>query len=299
MTQQGATTRGAKRRVGFISAVLTGSAALIVPATPLGAQQADQEEAVTSQQAEATELARKTQNPVSSLISLPFQNNTSFQIGPFDRTANVLNIQPVIPVELSSSINLISRAILPVVSSPDVTRPDGTTWGLGDLNYTAFLSPAKPGALIWGAGPVLLFPTGTSEDTGSGKWGAGPSIVLLGMPGKTVLGVLVNNVWSFAGASDRADLNQMLLQYFINYNFPGGWYLASAPIITSNWTKPAREGWTVPFGGGGGKIFRIGRRPMNGSIQAFYNAVTPKNEAGERIGPEWSLRLQLQLLFPK
>jgi len=29
-----------------------------------------------------TELAKQTQNPVSDLISLPFQNNTNFDIGP-------------------------------------------------------------------------------------------------------------------------------------------------------------------------------------------------------------------------
>jgi hypothetical protein len=180
-----------------------------------------------------------------------------------------------------------------------VTRPDGTTWGLGDLNYTAFFTSANPGAVMLGAGPVLLFPTATSDETGSGKWGAGPSIVLVATPGSTLLGVLINNIWSYAGDSDRESLNQMLFQYFINYNFPGGWYLSSAPIITSDWTKPASEGWVVPFGGGGGKIVKLGRQPINLSVQAFYNVVTPEDEEGNRIGPEWSLRLQLQLLFPK
>jgi hypothetical protein len=104
------------------------------------------------------DLARAAQNPVADLISLPFQNNTIFGFGPFDRTGNLLNIQPVIPANLSSKVNLISRAILPVVTAPDVTRPEGTTWGLGDLVYTAFFSPAKPSALIWGAGPVLQIP---------------------------------------------------------------------------------------------------------------------------------------------
>jgi hypothetical protein len=129
--------------------------------------------------------------------------------------------------------------------------------------------------------------------------GAGPSIVLVATPGNTLIGLLVNNVWSYAGSSDRDDLNQMLIQYFVNYNFPGGWYVSSGPIITSDWTKQANEGWIVLFGGGGGKIFKIGRQPINGSVQAFYNVVTPKDDDGNRVGPEWSLRLQLQLLFPK
>ncbi len=136
--------------------------ALLVPASSLRAQAEQDEDAYET---EESSLAAKSQNPVADLISVPFQNNTIFGIGPFNRTANLLNIQPVIPVNLSSSVNLISRAILPVVTAPDVTRPDGTTWGLGDLVYTAFFSPAKPGALIWGAGPVLQFPTGTSDAT--------------------------------------------------------------------------------------------------------------------------------------
>ena len=272
--------------------LLSGSLALLVPAGSLRAQEEQDEE-------EASELAAQSQNPVGDLISLPFQNNTLFGIGPFNRTANVLNIQPVIPVGLSSSVNLINRAILPVVSAPDATQPDGTTWGLGDLVYTAFFSPAKPGALIWGAGPVLQFPTGTSDATGSGKWGVGPSVVLLGMPGRMVIGILANNIWSYAGSSDRDDINQMLIQYFVNYNFQGGWYLSSAPIITSNWKAESHAGWVVPFGGGVGRVFPIGRQPVNLSAQFYYNAITPKTEDGTRIGPEWSLRVSFAFLFPK
>jgi hypothetical protein len=157
------------RRIGTTS--LTALLALSIFAAPLRAQDPGEEARPADQEAQAADLAKAAQNPIGNLISVPFQNNTSFQIGPFNRTSNVLNIQPVIPVELSGSILLINRVILPVVSSPDVTRPNGTTWGLGDLNYTAFFTPADAGPLMVGAGPVLLFPTGTSDDTGSGKWG--------------------------------------------------------------------------------------------------------------------------------
>ena len=49
-----------------------------------------------------TDLAKQTQNPVADLISLPFQNNTSFGIGPNNRMQNVLNIQPVVPFSCDS-----------------------------------------------------------------------------------------------------------------------------------------------------------------------------------------------------
>jgi hypothetical protein len=48
-------------------------------------------------------------------------------------------------------------------------------------------------------------------------------------------------------------VNAFLMQPFINYNFPGGWYLTSAPILTASWKadKPG-DVWTIPLGGGFG-----------------------------------------------
>ncbi len=113
------------------------------------------------------------------------------------------------------------------------------------------------------------------------------------MPGSWVIGALASNVWSVAGDDDRADVNSFLGQYFINYNYPSGWYLTSAPIITANWEADSGEKWTVPFGGGIGKVFRIGKQPMNINTQVFYNVQRPTN------GARWQWRFQIQLLFPK
>ena len=301
----------ARRNVTLIGPILLGALWTVsIPAGPLQAQDEilEEEEEVIAEEEDHSDLAKAAQNPLASLISLPFQNNTSFGIGddPIDLTSNVLNIQPVVPFELSGSLNLITRTILPIVAAPtvNVIDPDdpslaSTTWGLGDLLWTGWFTPVTDGIVMVGVGPALLFPTGTSDDTGQGKWGAGPSVVFVATPGSALLGFLVNNIWSYAGPSDRRDVNQMVIQYFINYNLPKGWYLSSAPIITANWEEPAGRKWIVPFGGGGGKVFKIGKQPINSQIQAFYNAVTPKDNEGDRVGPEWSLRLQLQLLFPK
>ncbi|MFZ0611634.1 MAG: hypothetical protein WAM73_05295 [Desulfobacterales bacterium] len=78
-----------------------------------------------------------------------------------------------------------------------------------------------------------------------------------------------------------------------NYNFPGGFYLTSGPIITADWKAGSGDRWTVPLGGGAGKIVRFGRLPVNLQLQAFYNVVTPDNYA------DWQLRFQYQFLFPK
>ncbi len=244
-----------------------------------------------AQQTDDASLAKAAQNPIAKLISVPIQNNLNFGLGPYDRIQNITNIQPVIPVTIGKW-NLINRTIMPVIRQPDIASPEGAVFGLGDINHTTFISPAQPGRIVWGVGPSITLRSATDDMLGSGKWSAGPSAVVLTMPGKWVIGALVNNIWSFAGDSERAAVNAFLLQYFVNYNLPKGWYLSSAPIITANW-KAKNGKWTVPFGGGVGRVFRIGKQAMNAQVQAFGSSVRPEN------GPSWTLRLQLQFLFPK
>ena len=238
------------------------------------------------------ELAKQVQNPVANLISLPLQNNINTGIGPDDETQNILNIQPVWPMALNDDWNLITRTILPLTSQPDILTGKGRINGLGDTTFTAFLSPRNSGSVTWGAGPVLLLPTATDGKLGADKWGVGASAVILTMPGKWVIGSLFSNVWSVVGSGDQ-DINLFTWQYFVNYNLPDSWYLTSAPIITANWEADSSNRWTVPFGGGVGKIFRIGEQPMNAQISAYKNVESPE------LGADWQIRLQLQFLFPK
>lgn len=247
-----------------------------------------------SQEMDAEALAKKAQNPIANMISLPLQNNTSFGIGEYDRSQNVLNVQPVIPASLGNW-NLINRFIAPIIWQPDVLQEDGTTFGLGDIVYQGFFTPAKSGKVTWGVGPVLIFPTATDIRLGSEKWSAGPAAIVVAFVNKWVLGGVIYNAWSYAGNSDRADVNAGVFQYFVNYNLPKAWYLTSAPIISVNWNAREDDQWIVPFGGGAGKIFGIGKQKFNGQVSAYYNAVKPAT----MDGPDWSLRFQLVFLFPK
>lgn len=240
-----------------------------------------------------SDLAKKTQNPVSDLISVPFQNNFNFGVGPDDDLQYILNVQPVIPVRITENWNLINRVIAPFIYQPELAPGFGDEFGLGDIQYQGFFSPANSGSVIWGAGPVVQFPTATDDSLGTEKWSAGPGFVALTIKGPWVFGGLVNNIWSFAGDDDREDVNQMLVQPFVNYNFQGGWYLSSSPIITANWEADDDNTWTVPLGGGAGKIFRIGNQPVNAQLTSYYNVEHPSQ------GAEWQLRAQIQLLFPK
>jgi hypothetical protein len=273
----------------FVSAL---SGLLLAFAPALCAQSAQQ---APHAGASTEDLQKATQNPVASLISVPFQDNTDINIGTYSRNKNTLNIQPVIPTRVSEKWNLINRIITPVIYQPEISQPHLGTFGLGDMQPTFFFSPSKPAKLIWGVGPALLLPTATDDNLGTGKWSAGPGLVALIQPPKWTIGVLVNNLWSFAGPSSRADVNTMTLQYFVNYNLQKGWYLSSDPILSANWNAPSGNVWLVPFGGGIGRIFKAGAQPMNGKISFFGNAVRPDILAS----PTWQMRVQLALLFPR
>jgi hypothetical protein len=204
-----------------------------------------------------------------------------------------LNIQPVIPVQLSDKWNLITRIIQPIVWQPYPNQNTGGANGLGDINPSFFVSPGKPGKVIWGAGPAFVIPTATSTLLGQGKLSLGPSLVALAQPGHWTIGALVNNVFSVAGSTHRPYVNQMLLQYFINYNMKKGWYLSMSPILTADWRATSGNVWTVPFGGGVGRIMKLGFQPVNISAEFYGSAVYPSGTS------PWGMRLQIALLFPK
>jgi hypothetical protein len=259
----------------------------------------------TTAQGASEELVKQTQNPVADLISVPFQNNFNFSAGPdHNHQVYLLNIQPVIPFHLTEEWNLITRTIMPVINLPSLAPGVGSAAGLGDINPTLFLSPAKSSELIWGVGPTFTLPTASDKLLGNGKFSLGPSLVGLRMQGPWVYGALMNNQWSVAGWGN-GHVNQMVLQPFVNYNLPDHWYLLSVPLITANWAAAhAGDIWTVPIGGGFGKLFRLGdvlpleghaiaKLPINTQLQAFGNVARPD------AGAKWQLRFQFQFLFPK
>lgn len=247
--------------------------------------------------AEKKELAKQSQNPVAKLISVPFENNFNGDYGPDNSKQNVLNIKPVIPMPIGENWNLINRVIMPVVSQPGISGGPSRQNGLGDTTYQGFISPAEPGKVIWGLGPSLQVPTHTDEVLGNENWAAGPAAVVLAMPGHWVLGGLISQVWDFAGSSNDGsddDISLMVVQPFLNYNFDGGWYVSSAPVITANFEadKSSNE-WTVPMGGGVGRVFRVGKQAVNAKMAYYYNVEKPD------FGAQWDLQLTLTFLFPK
>jgi hypothetical protein len=242
----------------------------------------------------ATDLAKKTQNPVADLISLPFQWNSYFETGPKGKTQNVLLIQPVIPMSLNDTWNFINRPIIPLIEQPPFMDGQSRNHGLGNIQFQGFFSPKEPvNDWILGFGPYLEFPTNSGPDGrfGSDNWSAGPAFVALQMKGPWVYGGLLTQLWTYYGNDPEVNLSSF--QPIVNYNLKDGWYLNYSPVITYNWSADSSEAWTVPVGGGIGKVFHIGKQPINAKVAAFHNIESPRN------GADWQLQVQVQFLFPK
>ena len=244
--------------------------------------------ATAPEQSEDSAAKDAAQNPVAAAISVPFQNNVYYGVGPYRRAENALLIEPVIPFRLSQKWMVISRTITPVEVAPRLSPHDPVDYGLGNIQPQFYFSPAHPGKFIWGAGPQLWLPTATDSELGTNKWGGGPAMVGLIRQGHWLGGSLLSN--QFAGVNHK-HVDSMTLNPFLFYNMPHGWYFVSTPIMTADWTASRSNRWTVPVGGGVGRVFKLGAQPLNARAE-FFNDV--RTAAG---GSDWQMQTQLQFLF--
>ena len=194
----------------------------------------------------SAELAKKLANPISDLVSVPFQFNWEQNVGPSELTRFILNVQPVMPFELNADWNLITRVIMPLVSQPPLFSGGEAAFGISDITTSFFLSPRKagPGSRL-GAGPVIVLPSTSEPTLGSGKWSVGPTVVALKQDGPWTFGALWNQVWSFSGDASRADVNQMFLQPFLAYQATHTVTLTVQSEMTANWEADDQK-WTDP-----------------------------------------------------
>jgi hypothetical protein len=238
------------------------------------------------------ELAKQLANPIASLISVPFKLNWDTSIGPANADRYTLNIQPVIPLSLGHDWNLISRTIVPIVDAQSPVSGGSHESGSGDILQSFFFSPKAPTAegWIWGAGPVLLLRSASNDAIGGEKWGAGPTAVLLKQAGGWTYGALANHLWSFAGASDRANVRATFLQPFLSYTMKTATTYTLNTESTYDWNA---NQWTVPVNLTVSQLMRFGKQPVSFAFGVRGYAERP---AG---GPDWGLTLTVTFLFPK
>ena len=241
---------------------------------------------------EQAELAKKLNNPVADLISVPIQGNWDTGIGPEDADRTTINVQPVIPITLNETWNVISRTILPIIDAESPVSGGSDESGLGDVTQSFFFSPKAPteAGWIWGAGPALLIPTASDDVLGTGKWAAGPTAVVLKQENGWTLGALGNHLWSYAGDSDRSEVNATYLQPFLAYTTKTYTTLTLNTESTYDWNDSQ---WTVPINLVASQLVKIGKLPISFGLGYRDYVEAPDG------GPDWGLRFVITFLFPK
>jgi hypothetical protein len=242
---------------------------------------------------ESAELAKQLANPVASLVSVPFQFNWDGPVGANDDTRSLVNFQPVMPFSMSKDWNFIARVIVPVLSQPPLAEGQLARFGISDVLFSAFISPAQPKGFVWGVGPVMSLPMSADPYIGSGKLGIGPTGLILKQSGQVTVLALVNHVFSVAGSDARGDVNQTYLQPALSYGTKTGWTYSISTETTANWEAESGQEWTVPIIAGVSKVVRLGRRPI--SIGANYGHYVAAPDGA----PSWKIRTLVVLLFPK
>lgn len=257
-------------------------AAASLAAAPVGAQTSSEE------------LAKKLSNPVAALISVPIQINYDDEIGKAELGKKwTTNVQPVIPIEIDTHWNVISRTIVPLVSQTDIFAGSGRQTGLGDVVQSLFFSPKAPtaGGWIWGAGPVFLLPTGTEDLLSGGKWGAGPTAVVLRQKDGWTFGALGNHIWSFAGDSARSPISATFVQPFVSFTTKTATTYGLNTESTYDW-KSSR--WTVPLNVSVSQVLKVGDQLISVGGGLRYWAKAPDSAPSG-----WGARVVVTLLFPK
>lgn len=241
--------------------------------------------------ADEAELAKKLQNPVADLISVPLQSNWDFAYQDSKTTRYTLNVQPVIPITLTENWNLITRTIVPVIDAESPVAGASDKCGLGDIVQSFFLSPTEPvGGWILGGGPVFLYPSATDDALGNEKWGAGPTIVALRQQSGWTYGILANHLQSFAGDTDRQKVSATFLQPFLSYTFKTLTTLTLNTETTYDWKH---EQWNVPINVLASQLVKLGPLPVQFGLGARAYADSPSG------GPDWGLRFVVTFLLPK
>ena len=251
--------------------------------------------------ASATDVAKKLANPVAAMISLPIQPNYQPNLGLNDEGGQwLINVQPVVPIDLNDDWNIISRTIVPIISKDTGIPGADRINGLSDIVQSAWLSPKAPteSGWIWGAGAAFLIPSATDDALGADRWGAGPTGLALRQDGPWTYGGLFNHIWSFAG-SDRFDengnvannVNQTFIQPFLTYITPESVTFALNTETQYDWE---REQWTVPINFVVTKVMKFGNQMVSLGGGVTYWAEAPD------AGPEgFGVRLLAVFIFPK
>jgi hypothetical protein len=239
------------------------------------------------------DLAMRLRSKVSDLITLPFENDLQFGVGPARTTTNTLNIQPIVPFPLSGAWRIVTRTIVPVeYESPELAQGMPGKKGMGDVNLSCFLSPNfKANGWQWGIGPVINLPTSASPAFGYGRWAAGPTAVVVKQKGGLSYDMLVNHQWAFGKAGvGNGEVSATLIDPALSYTWNDGLSFDGEAQSTFDWIA---HQWTIMARLGGGYVVNPGGIPVSLELDGLvYPARGPAD-------PHWGIALVVTLILKK
>lgn len=239
-------------------------------------------------------IRQQALDPTADLKQFHIQNRFIPSTFGADGYANILTNRIVYPMPATRLLpRRLWRADFPIV-----TAPGGPT-GLSDIRLLGLGISRKRDVGNWGwwrygLGPVFVFPTETEDRLGSGKWQIGPAAgaVLGARNMKWQLAIIIQNSFSFAGKSNRPDVNRLIWQPIAAYFLEKGWYVGLQGTPKSvNWENDAAL--TFPVSARIGKVFKLRKRYINLFVEPEYTAVHEEEPV-----PEWSILLGFNFLFP-
>lgn len=231
-------------------------------------------------------LVKQANAPVSSILQLRLQDTYQPEFSDTDGLGNVLTFSVTMPLPKHRLLPLPQLSLLTIPAA--VTMPGGLT-GFGDVRFLDIAVFHVGNTIIWGVGPTFVFPTSSRPETGQGKWQVGPAAAVAFAPEKWLVGVLVQNPISFAGDSDRKDVNFMTVQPFVTYQLGNGWFIRSQPQMVFNWKNGHQQ---LPLDFGFGRVFKIGRQDLNCFVEPFWNITH------DGVAPKYGITFGISLLYP-
>lgn len=257
--------------------------AALLAAGPVHASEADRE------------LAKIGQLPAPYAARIRFTNDLNGGLGLRDRTQVISTLEGAIPFPfygLPSSLHLV----LPLVWQPVDYAVRGGQYGMGDFEARWYALPGAQEKVTWGLGPAIRLPTGTDSTIGQHKWSAGVSGAVGYAPGPWVFSLEAQQLWSLLGPASRPEVNELQLRPQVVFHLPGNWFLVTAPTIVASWGKRSADRWTVPLGGGFGRIFSIYTQRLTLGLEAYAPVVHPTASGGSWA--DWTVRAQVGLPIP-
>jgi hypothetical protein len=233
-----------------------------------------------------SDLVKQANAPISSILQIRLQDSYAPQFWDLHGRGNTFSVAMTMPLP---KYRLLPFPQLSLLTLPVAVTPPGEVTGFGDVRLADIAVFNAGHGLLWGLGATLIFPTASTPVTGQGKWQAGPAAAVAFTPGKWLLGVFAQNPISYAGDSKRADTNALVLQPFVTYQLPRGWFVRSQPQMIFNWKTGKQQ---VPLDLGVGRVFKIGRQDVSLFVEPFWNILH------DGPAPKFGISFGASLLYP-